>query len=500
MRCVSYTRTTSCRKGADTPSDIICTQNQHIQDYIKEKGWRLVEKYSDRKKSPEANEAFEKLTEDGIARKFDMVVVDSLDRCGKHICCAEDVLVKTFYPAGIHFAVVQDHFCSMGMSKQEIDDYIKVRKQKIRTSAMREYTVRRQIEGYYTVHDERYGYFLSDDKKKFLVDEEAAVVIRKIFKLLIEGFGYRKIRNILNQDGVESPLAHLTRVGSKNFPKSDVKWNAEAVRRIALCTAYDGYWVKTINGEKKTVPIERILDEGVFEKAQKIVQARTTTRNTKAGKAGIFSKKICDADTGEKLFQRNFKTGGTVFLKNPAIKEVPTNREMYIPYQSVVQAVREAVQNEMRSAAMVSVMIKNGKGLEMEKDEKERCFHRAEVIFQEMAEIEKERIPLYRKYEAGEVSAEDYQRQKEWIQEQLAMYDEDFRAVTEYLNDIGAMYGMDNLWLQAFQEQEVPEKLSLEDIKRWVEKVEIREFDEVIVHMVHRDWKAYFPEEWFEEV
>lgn len=110
MRCVSYTRTTSCKNTKKIPSDIIQQQNEHIQNYIQSHGWKLVAKYSDRKKDENENTAFEEMTADGINRKFDMVVVDSVDRCGKYISCAEDVLVKTFFPAGLHFAIVQSDF------------------------------------------------------------------------------------------------------------------------------------------------------------------------------------------------------------------------------------------------------------------------------------------------------------------------------------------------------------------------------------------------------
>ena len=129
MRCVSYTRTTSCKNTKKIPSDIIQQQNEHIQNYIQSHGWKLVAKYSDRKKDENENTAFEEMTADGINRKFDMVVVDSVDRCGKYISCAEDVLVKTFFPAGLHFAIVQSDFCSIGKSREEIDEYF--RKEKI---------------------------------------------------------------------------------------------------------------------------------------------------------------------------------------------------------------------------------------------------------------------------------------------------------------------------------------------------------------------------------
>ena len=71
MRCVSYTRTTSCKNTKKIPSDIIQQQNEHIQNYIQSHGWKLVAKYSDRKKDENENTAFEEMTADGINRKFD---------------------------------------------------------------------------------------------------------------------------------------------------------------------------------------------------------------------------------------------------------------------------------------------------------------------------------------------------------------------------------------------------------------------------------------------
>ena len=83
MRCVSYTRTTSCKEDGKIPADIIKQQDQHIQEYLKKQGWTLSAKYCDRKKDTEEDTVFEELTKDGINRKFDMVVVDSIDRCGR---------------------------------------------------------------------------------------------------------------------------------------------------------------------------------------------------------------------------------------------------------------------------------------------------------------------------------------------------------------------------------------------------------------------------------
>ena len=49
---------------------------------------------------------FDKLVQDGMARKFDAVVVDSIFRCGRTLPFAIEALQRTFYPLGIQFAVV----------------------------------------------------------------------------------------------------------------------------------------------------------------------------------------------------------------------------------------------------------------------------------------------------------------------------------------------------------------------------------------------------------
>lgn len=182
MRCVSYTRTTSCKEDGKIPADIIKQQDQHIQEYLKKQGWTLSAKYCDRKKDTEENTAFEELTKDGIDRKFDMVVVDSIDRCSRTISCADDVLVKTFVPAGIHFAVVQDEFISIGKTKEELYEYIKkARYEAVQLKGMREYAIREEIID--TMIDTVYVY----DKKRIEVILRFDDVLQKVISEYMEG-------------------------------------------------------------------------------------------------------------------------------------------------------------------------------------------------------------------------------------------------------------------------------------------------------------------------
>lgn len=110
MRCASYTRVTSCIDESPIPSDIISIQNKHIENYIKNRGWELVEKYVDRKKDPLEEAAFLKMKDDALGRKYECLVIDSFDRCGRTNAVAKELFEFLFIPAGISFAVVEDDF------------------------------------------------------------------------------------------------------------------------------------------------------------------------------------------------------------------------------------------------------------------------------------------------------------------------------------------------------------------------------------------------------
>lgn len=72
MKWVSYTRSISSRIGEENPSNTIAEQNERIARYLKKCGCSVSEKYSDRRRTAEATEGFDKLVQDGMARKFDM--------------------------------------------------------------------------------------------------------------------------------------------------------------------------------------------------------------------------------------------------------------------------------------------------------------------------------------------------------------------------------------------------------------------------------------------
>ena len=59
-----------------------------------------------------------------------------------------------------------------------------------------------------------YGYLWADEKREqWVIDDEAAAVVRQIFSLTMEGFGPYQISQLLSQQKIEIPSVHLARHG-----------------------------------------------------------------------------------------------------------------------------------------------------------------------------------------------------------------------------------------------------------------------------------------------
>lgn len=81
-----------------------------------------------------------------------------------------------------------------------------------------------------------YGYLWDEKREYWLVDKEAAAVVRQIFRLTMEGFGPYQISQLLKQQKVEIPSVHLARYGegvNKNKTVKDIYgWGSSTIVNI----------------------------------------------------------------------------------------------------------------------------------------------------------------------------------------------------------------------------------------------------------------------------
>lgn len=156
----------------------------------------------------------------------------------------------------------------------------------------------------------------TEDKDKWLIDEEAAETVRYIFKLCCDGYGPTQIAKRLRAEKVLTPTAYKAQKLGSLLPSEPYKWAQKTVAGILEKVEYLGHTenFKTASKNyrsKKRVPNAKenrklfenthpaIVDKNTFDTVQEIRQNKR--RPTATGKISIFSGKVFCADCGAKL-------------------------------------------------------------------------------------------------------------------------------------------------------------------------------------------------------
>ncbi len=165
-----------------------------------------------------------------------------------------------------------------------------------------------------------YGYKKDSlDKNKWIIDEPAAEIVRRIYDLCIQGYGTHQICNILKEEKVPTPKEYKAIHGLCNYHISEVKycWQDRSIYDILFRQEYIGDTVnfkgttKSFKDKSKIYfPKEQwkifknthepIIDEETWNTVQRIRENRQ--RLTKIGKINIFSGHLFCKDCGSKLY------------------------------------------------------------------------------------------------------------------------------------------------------------------------------------------------------
>ena len=92
-----------------------------------------------------------------------------------------------------------------------------------------------------------YGYLWDEKRENWIVDPEAAAVVKRIFNLTMEGYGPYQIARQLKEQGVEIPAVHLARYGEGVNKNKTVKdpcgWSSSTIVHLLKKREYLGHTV-----------------------------------------------------------------------------------------------------------------------------------------------------------------------------------------------------------------------------------------------------------------
>ena len=312
-------------------SNSISNQKQMLEDFARRNGLPNPTHFTDDGISGTrfARPGFLAIMEEVEAGRVEAIVIKDMSRLGRDYLKVGQVM-EVLRQRGVRLIAINDGVDSL----KGDDDFTPFR------NIMNEFYARdtsrkirsvfksKGMSGKHLTGTVIYGYLWDEKREHWLVDEEAAEVVRRIFSLTLEGYGPYQIACKLSADRIEIPVVHLARfnegVNRSKPVKDPYGWGSSTIVNILKKREYLGH---TINfktrkhfKDKKSHYVsedewtifenthEAIIDQQTFDLAQKI---RSNVRRYPNGwgEAAPLTGLLYCADCGGKMYVHRTNNG-----------------------------------------------------------------------------------------------------------------------------------------------------------------------------------------------
>ena len=282
-------------------------------------------------------EDFQRLLADVMNGKINCVIVKDLSRFARNYSDAGSLIDNLFVQMGVRFISLAENVDSYKNPDSVSNIIVPI------TNVMNEFYARdtsrkirsvfksKGMSGKHLTGTVIYGYLWDEKREHWLVDEEAAAVVRHIFALAMEGYGPYQIATKLSEEKIEMPAVHLARYGegvNKNKAFADIyRWSASTVVEILKKQEYLGHTVnfKTRKHfkDKKSHYVdesewtifenthEAIIDQETFDNVQRI-RGNARRYPDGFGEAHPLTGLMYCADCGGKMYVHRTYNGKRV--------------------------------------------------------------------------------------------------------------------------------------------------------------------------------------------
>ena len=310
-------------------SNSISNQKRILETYAKQNGFSNLRWYTDDGYSG-ANfqrPGFQAMLADIEAGKVGTVIVKDMSRLGRNYLQVGMYTEMIFPQKGVRFIAINDGVDSA----QGENDFAPLRnifnEWLGRDTSKKIKAVKRSkgMSGKPVTSKPVYGYLMDEDEN-FIIDEEAAPVVRQIYSLCLAGNGPTKIARMLTEQQIPTPgTLEYRRTGStrRYHPGYECKWATNTVVHLLENREYTGCLVN-FKTEKPSYKLkhsienppekqavfenhhEPIIDRETWERVQELRKQRK--RPNRYDEVGLFSGILFCADCGSVMYQQRYQT------------------------------------------------------------------------------------------------------------------------------------------------------------------------------------------------
>lgn len=365
-----------CRLSRDDEQDgmsgSIKNQQAILEKYAQENGFKNTRVFIDDGWSGTnfARPAFTEIMELAEKGLIGTLIVKDHSRLGRNRLIVGQLLEEGFDNLGVRYIAIMDNIdTAKGISQiVPMQDLFNEWHAQNTSQKVRNVFKSKGMSGAPLTTNPPFGYLKDPaDKNSWIVDEDAAKIVRQIFAWCVDGLGPTQIAKRLKAAKVPTPTEHWLSIGRNcsKPPAVPYNWCSATVADILSKQEYCGDTVnfrstrKSFKNKKK---IERppenwkifkdthpaIIDRAVFDLVQELRKHRR--RPTKSGIVSPFSGLLYCADCGEKLyysFSNNYKREQAYFFCSSYRKNSDVCSAHYIREKVVDQLVLESMQRIM---------------------------------------------------------------------------------------------------------------------------------------------------------
>ena len=305
-------------------SNSIVYQKEMLAKYAKEHGFTNIEFYVDDGFSgtnfnrPE----FQRMMADAEEGKISTVIVKDMSRFGRDYIMVGYYTEIYFSNLDIRFIAINDNVDSNIQTENDLTPFKNVFNElyaRDTSKKIRAVFKAKGNSGKHLTTNPPFGYKKDpNNKDKWIIDEEAAATVRRIFQMYVDGYRISEIGHKLTEEKVETPILYYMNRGIKTNARSEYPeiWDSMSIKYILDQTAYAGHTVnfqtavksyktkKQIRLPKEDWIIYRntqepIIDEKTFETVQQMRKVKRA--RTKYNEPNMFSGLLYCADCGNHL-------------------------------------------------------------------------------------------------------------------------------------------------------------------------------------------------------
>ena len=324
-------------------------QKEMLTRYVQEQGWILYSYYCDDGVSGTTFDrpGFNRLVQDATDKKINLVLCKDLSRLGRDYIEAGKYTDFIFPSLGCRFIALNDGVDTIRKNNEMLvilknvmnDLYARDTSNKIKAVKQSTFKAGKYVGCYAPL-----GYRKSEADKHILeIDPVTAPVVRRIFDLRLQGYGFRKIALALNEEKVPAPRSfYYMAEGRENLRGETPYWNDVTVKTILRNEVYIGHmvqnktgtvsyknhkqvskpeseWIKVENTHEPLIPLE------VWEAVQKLDNHPSRGRSGKSGTIALFGGLLRCMDCGASMrYMRDYRK--KVSNKEPEYKAYVCNR------------------------------------------------------------------------------------------------------------------------------------------------------------------------------